>query len=281
MIVKNNISSSPRLVTELLGRIGIPEESWASMVGGIIKSSKDTARRRLTNQGDFSLDELMMIARHFGTTISMMLRETSRHKNIDSTTEDAHVVIGGVKTPCRVVTRPMNHLAATGLLAYEAANGGLTVCTVADSPLQVPLRPVVLLQIEEQNFPRVRVAVVDDEAPATLVRYLIYAGFDATHYCEAEPVIDLLSSDRRPDAYVLDGTLAKGRTSRRLIEAIRNIDTTVPILLLTGAIGSDPNDETDIGQMMANFSVEVFLKPAPLALIANKLRIMLNPEQAP
>lgn len=233
------------------------------------------------NQGDFSLDELMLLARHFNTTISGMVRETSSHEDIDPAAEDALVVIGGLKMPCRVVTRPVNHLAATGLFAFETAGGGLTVCTVADSPPQVPLRTVVSLQINEQNFPRMRVAVVDDEAPATLVRYLNDAGFDAAHYCEAEPVIELLNSGRRPDAYVLDGTLAKGRTSRRLMEAIRNIDTTVPILLLTGAIESDPNNETDIVQMMANFSVEVLLRLAPPALIANKLRSMLNLEQAP
>lgn len=275
----DTIISSPSLVTALLGRLGIPEENRVPLIGEIIGASKDTARRRLLNQGDFSLDELTRIARYFSTTISMMLRETSLHENIDPAAEEAHVTIDGIKLPCRVVARSVHHLATTGLFAYADAAGGRMVGTAAAAPLGVELRPVVELQISEQNFPRVRVAVVDDEAPTTLVRYLNDAGFDAAHYCEAEPVIALLGSQRRPDAYILDWTLAKGRNSRQLIEAIRSIDATVPILLLTGTIESNPNNETDIGQMMAKHGVEVFLKPARLVLIANKLRIMLNLEE--
>lgn len=271
-----NNHSSPKLVTELLSRIGVPEENWVPMLSEIIESSKDTARRRLQNQGDFSLDELLLIARHFRTTVSAMLRETSSTENIDPAAEDAHVMIGAEKMPCRIVTRSIHHLATTGLFAYANPAGELTVCTAADGPPTAQLKPVVSLLINDKNFPRVRVAVVDDEAPTTLVRYFNDAGFDATHYSDAESVMALLNSDHRPDAYILDWTLAKGSNSRELIEAIRKIDQTAPILLLTGTIESNPNNESDIGQMMARFAVEVFLKPARLFLIANKLRIMLS-----
>lgn len=272
--------SSPKLVTELLSRQGVPEESWAPLISEIIKSSKDTARRRLMNQGDFSLDELSLIARRFQTTVSKMLRETSSAENIDPAAEDAQILIGNERMPCRVVTKSVHHLATTGLFAHMNAAGELIVCTAADAPPMVQLKPVSSLQINEQSFPRVRVAVVDDEAPTTLVRYLNDAGFDAAHYSEAAPVLTLLRAERRADAYILDWTLAKGSNSRELIEAIREVDPSAPILLLTGTIESNPNNESEIGQMMGKCGVEVFLKPARLLLIAKKLRIMLGQEES-
>jgi hypothetical protein len=232
------------------------------------------------NQGDFSLDELTQIAHRFHTTVSKMLRETSSAENIDPAAEDAHIHIGGQRMPCRVVTKSVHHMATTGLFAYTNAAGELTVCIAADVPPMAQPKPVASLQINEQSFPRVRVAVVDDEAPTTLVRYLNDAGFDATHYSEAPPVMALLRAEQLPDAYILDWTLAKGSNSRELIEAIRQVDAAAPILLLTGTIESNPKNESEIGQMMGKCGVEVFLKPARLLLIAKKLRIMLGQEEA-
>jgi hypothetical protein len=269
--MKNEISNE--VVTELLARVGVPEETWATTIAEVINASKDTAKRRLLNQGDFSLDELMLIARRFGTTVSAMLRNVSPQEGADPEAEDAIVLIGTQKLPCRVVTRTGHYLATTRLVAFATDGGEMIVTTADDLPATSQSRPVVSLRIDESSFSRV--AVVDDEAPITLVRYLNAAGFEATHYSDLSSIIDSLKSGNRQDAYILDWTLSKGETCKGLIELIRK-DGMEPILLLTGTIESNPNNETEIGQMMERFGVEVFLKPARPYIIAQKLSLMLR-----
>jgi DNA-binding response OmpR family regulator len=120
------------------------------------------------------------------------------------------------------------------------------------------------------------VAVVDDEAPTTLVRYLNSAGFAAAHYTEAPPVEALLGTPGQPDAYVLDWTLGQGQTSRGLIEAIRRADPACPIVLLTGTIQSRRVSESEIAQVIGLYDVEFYEKPTRLPILAEKLRVMLD-----
>ena len=270
----SDTATYPKLVSELLSKKGVPEETWALVISEIIGSSKDTARRRMLKQGDFSLTEIALIAQHFETTISSMLQEISSNESVDPSAESAFITIDGHKLPCQIVTRPAGSLPITGLYAYQDGAGELVVCADRRNPAADKPRPVVTLRIAESSFPRVKIAVVDDEAPTTLVRYLNGAGFEASHYDDSLPIIESLQSGARHDAYILDWTLSRGTTSKSLIEAIRQAGDEAPILLLTGTIESSPNNESEVGQMMADYGVEVFLKPARPFLIAQKLTIM-------
>lgn len=121
-----------------------------------------------------------------------------------------------------------------------------------------------------------RIAVVDDEAPTTLVRYLNNVGFEARHFSEAGPVHELLDTPDRPDGYVLDWTLSHGQTSRGLIEAIREVDPSCPILLLTGTIQSKQANESEIAQVIGMYDVAIYEKPTRLRVLADKLSVMLG-----
>jgi CheY-like chemotaxis protein len=261
------------LVSELLKRRDVPEDEWRSTIAEILEVSYGTATKRLTNEEEFSLEELFKIARHFGTTVSAMLQAAYAEERLsaDEKHNYAQLQIGEHAITCNVMTRPGAQRGGNLLVAYQTPADAWCVCHASMAPPEVDL-----YSVRQLTFTGPRIAVVDDEAPTTLVRFLATVGFEATHFSEPGPVLELLRSSNRPDAYILDWTLDGGETSQGLIEAIRRVDPTCPIVLLTGTIQSQRRNESDIARVMGQYNVEFYEKPTRYPILAEKLRLMLG-----
>src|SRR5438105_1699949 len=261
------------VVSETLKRREIPEDEWRSTIAEILDVSYGTATKRLTNQEEFSLEELFKIARYFSTTVSAMLQATYPEERLSSGEKQNHaqLQIGEHAIACDVMIRPGAQRAGNVLVAYQAGDEAWRVCHASEAPPSVSL-----YSVRQITLTGPRIAVVDDEAPTTLVRFLARVGFEATHFSEPGPVLELLESSSRPDAYILDWTLGGGETSSDLIEAIRRKDPTCPIVLLTGTIQSQCRNESDIARLVGQYHVELYEKPTRYLILAEKLQLMLG-----
>ncbi|WKB55556.1 helix-turn-helix domain-containing protein [Eleftheria terrae] len=273
----------PREVSVLKGllrRKGIPQKSWARVVAGIIGGTPKTAARRLTDESILSLQELFAIADHFGTTVTALLQADFPEERQIPGTRKAVLHVGGGKWPCTVVTRKAASGRSDLFVAYEqGTDGQLVVCQAGDAPPGSKLEGVLSFHVDAFGTAGPLVVVLDDEETATLplCRFLrIDAGFDAQYFKEPEGVLALLQSEPRPDAYILDWTLSRGRTSRSVIEAIRTVDAASPIVLLTGTIQSREKNESEIADLVRTHRIDVCVKPFPASIVAEKLKSMLD-----
>ena len=273
----NLIDETPActVVSDFLSRNGVPEDQWGSTLANVIGGHYQTAKRRLASQETFSLAELQQIASTFRTTVSAMLQATYPQERVVPGAHQASLQLGSGSVDCQVVTRPTNQAPRGGLVAFEK-EGEWHVRHATDAPTGQQLHVVLGLHVEAQDSLAPIVAIVDDEAPDTLVRYLNRSDFQATHYTDADSVMQLLTSPRRPEAYILDWTLGNGQTSRHLIEAIRRVDSTCPIILLTGTIQSVRTNESEIARVIAQHDVELCEKPARFPILVAKLRVRLE-----
>ena len=263
------------VVSDLLTRAGVPEKSWSSTVANLMGWHFQTAMRRMASQETFTLEDLQKLASHYQTTVSAMLQAAYPDEAVLPGSHPASLHVGDTTVACRVVTKPTAHLRTNSLVALEDA-AGWVVCAAEEAPAGAQLHTVLQLQIQSQGPSPQRVAVVDDEAPKVLVRFLNGYGFSAMHFSETAPVLALLDSPHRPDAYVLDWALSHGETSRKLIEAIRQVDRTCPIVLLTGTIQSKRANQSEIAEVVGTYNVEFYEKPTKLPILAERLRVMLD-----
>ena len=264
------------VVSDLLSRSGVPEDAWGSTLANVIGGHYQTAKRRLASQETFSLAELQQIASTFHTTVSAMLQATYPAERLLPDAHQARCQIGASTVDCQVVTRPTMHPPSDGLVAFEDGDGWHVV-SPEHAPPGTAVHLVISLRTETKEPSAPRVAIVDDEAPTTLARYLNRSDFKATHFADAAEVLPLLASPQlRPDAYILDWTLAGGKTSRQLIEEIRRVDARCPIILLTGTIQSVKTNESEIARVIAEHDVELCEKPARFPILVAKLRVRLE-----
>jgi CheY-like chemotaxis protein len=262
-------------VSDLLTRAGVPEKSWSSTIANLMGWHFQTATRRMANQETFTLEDLLKLATHYQTTVSAMLQAAYPGEAVLPNSHAAHLRIGTAEVACQVITKPTAQARNSALVAVEEPAGWM-VYAAAEAPASTRLHAVLQLQIASHGPAPMQIAVVDDEAPKTLVRFLNGFGFAATHFSETAPVLALLESAQRPDAYVLDWILGHGETSRKLIEAIRQVDRSCPIVLLTGTIQSRRANQSEIAEVVGTYNVEFYEKPTKLPILAEKLRAMLD-----
>lgn len=268
------------ILKNLLRQKNIPQKSWTRVVSELIGGTPKTAARRLGDESVLSLGELFAIADHFKTTVTAMLQSNFPAERVVPGAAKAMLRIGDAQCMCTVVTRKSAPAPHDLFVAYEDdAEEYLIVCAAADAPAGKAQRGVLNLQVDAFGTSGPVVVVVDDEETATLpfCRFMqIDGGFNTKYFSNAEGVYPLLEAKPLPDAYILDWTLADGETSRGLIEAIRRVDQTCPILLLTGTIQARIENENDIAELVRTFNIDVLLKPFPASIIVEKLKALLS-----
>ncbi|TWC65067.1 response regulator [Herbaspirillum sp. SJZ099] len=268
------------LLKSLLRRKNIPQKSWARIISEIIGGTRKTASRRLADESVLSLGELFAIADHFKTTVTAMLQSDVPAEKIVPGARKALLRIGKSQCACTVVTRKSAPEAQDLFVAYEdEAEECLVVCPTDDAPKGKAQRGVLHLHVDAFGTSGPVVVIVDDEQTATLpfFRFIqIDGGFNTKYFSHPEPVLALLETRPLPDGYILDWTLADGETSRGLIEAIRRVDKTCPIILLTGTIQARIENENDIAELVRTHNIDVLLKPFPTSIIVEKLKSVLN-----
>ncbi|MDL2405191.1 helix-turn-helix domain-containing protein [Rhizobium calliandrae] len=248
-------------ITALLTRHGIAKYRFAVTVSEILGLSYSAANRRLTANTSSSLEELKLLAEHFGETLEELV-------TLDKTDPllDASVVINNHIVPCRIRLGNVIGQVSPGTLIAAEIDGAWRVMA-ADARSIIPAHAVTRLVIEP-TVSRRRVAILDDHADTaqTIVHYMEMAGFDAVSFNDPQA----LNEQADFDAYVLDWIIerdARRQTALELVENIRARNALCPIIILTGQIRTGNADEENIATALAQHNLKFFTKPASMPIL--------------
>ncbi|MCC7006981.1 MAG: response regulator [Ottowia sp.] len=268
------------ILKSLLRRKAIPQRSWTRVLSEIIGGTQKTAAKRLADESTLSLGELFTIADHFKTTVTAMLQANFPEEKIVPGARKALLKIGRTKCPCTVVTRKDEPRKTDCFVAYKDDDENqLIVCSIEDVPNGMAQQGVLSLHVDTFGTSGPVVVILDDEETATLplCRFIqIDGGFNTKYFKYSKSVLTLLEEKPYPDAYILDWTLSNGETSRHLIEEIRRVSASCPIILLTGTIQARTENESDIAELVRTYNIDVLLKPFPASIIVEKLKSVLS-----
>jgi hypothetical protein len=264
------------IVSSLLIAKGVADNKWGHTIASILGVHYSTAQRLLSNEDRFELGQLRLIAAHFGTSLAAILNE-SQDEAFGPETHTGHLILGpGCSSPCRLTLATSRDKHLSALVAYKQEDG-YVVSPPALCPAGVLTQPVAAILFDGSNLTGETlpvVAVLDDAAPKGLVHFLRSEGFNAIAFTEPEPLIALIESgNNRPDAYILDWTLKNGQTALGVIQSIRSVSKTCPILLLSGTIRKNGSA---IGDAVAEYDIEVNVKPSEVTILSKRLAVLLK-----
>jgi BetR domain len=257
-----DLSLAAHLVRALLERHTVPKHRHAPVLGEILGLGYHAAHRRINSNAPWSLEELQVVASHFGETLSQL---------VESQRSSATFVTATLRLPCRFTlgspvvgtARPLIVAIRgnTEWLVLPSADVGNAQCYVVSS-----------LIIEPAQATNPRIAVLDDEPTVAegICADLRAAGFAAKPYFALK---DLEADFKRQrfSAYIIDWALGD-TTPKQLITDIRAYDPFCPIAVLTGRLEGGAVDEGEVADAMAGPHMMFYAKPLPIKIVAQRLK---------
>jgi ActR/RegA family two-component response regulator len=265
-------SLATQCVVRLLERHGIPERGRHARLMEATGHTYGQVRRRMTDESDWSLEELRAVAENFGETL-----ETLVSNSPSKAAEAAVMVIGSLRVPCSVWLGNEAQLARPGpLVATRPTANELVVVPAAQASgvLSFEVERLVLGGTKAAKLRHIAVLDDDRDLAQSIAQYLIEVGFKATtfytvsdlaHHVDVEPF----------DGYVVDW-LVKKETARTLIAAIRKSNGTCPIVVLTGQVSEGHVAESELTSAAAAYRLQFLEKPIRTSVIVSALEMGLE-----
>lgn len=296
-------------VSDLLSRHGVTPRHQATEIAHICAISVSQARRKLRG-AVWLFGEILALCRHFGESLDAVF---AQHAVLDALSlgatgahaagPDAHagqpaqLLTDDLALPCTIHIGALwvppagaNASAATGpatqaLLATHIDQSwvvGSAARILALHPAGACYRIEQLVLESPDDQPRLRIAVLDDDhcAAQTLVDWFQEMGFDAEPFTSADALLLALRSPTPFDAYVVDLILSGGQTSQGVVDAIRQQQAQVPIVLLTGQLRDGTASEATLATMLRTQGVTFFEKPVRPAVLTAAIQSSLDRLQA-
>jgi len=292
-------------VSDLLSRHGVSPRHQATEIAQICAISVSQARRKLRG-AVWLFGEILALCRHFGESLdavfaqhavlgTLSLGATGAHASgPDSHAgQPAQLLTDDLALPCTIhigalwAPHPADAIgpAPQVLLATHIDQSwvvGSAARILAMTPAGACYR-IEQLQLESpDDQPRLRIAVLDDDpcAAQTLVDWFQEMGFDAEPFTSADTLLQALRAPNPFDAYVVDLILSGGQTSQGVVEAIRQQQAQVPIVLLTGQLRDGTASEATLATMLRTQGVTFFEKPVRPAVLTAAIQSSLDRLQA-
>jgi CheY-like chemotaxis protein len=261
-------------VRELMSRHGIGKRQQTAELCRILDLSFSQGHRKLRGNSPWTLAQIRRVADAFDEP-ALKLFDTinTRADETEGTPHDAVLKLGSVEIPCMAwvgsaleagsrpdfIAQKMNNRWIVskheGVLLYEACD----VHKIEILPRRADVEKPVI-------------AVVDDDHASAdnLHDYLDATGFTAMAFYNLDAFFDSLQSQVF-DAVVIDW-LFGSNTSAGAIRAVRESDNPdAPIFVLTGELTTGKASESEISQVIRDYNVTCFEKPARLGILVADL----------
>lgn len=253
--VERQLGEGAYLAKTVFDRYGIAISERAKMVEGIFGLAYSAAHRRLKGQSPWTVEDLAVLAKHFGETLDEVFIAA-----VKTRAESATFIAGDLRLRCQVwlggelALPPQNGLVA-------AKDGARWVVIAASERREGPLFQVRQLLLEPNVVVGSRIAVLDDQVSITdeLCVYLRHAGFKADAYHSIRTLEAALTT-LPYDGYVLDW-LVGDETVHDLVETLRSTDSQTPIAILTGKANERGEVVTGIANLVTKHDLRYFSKP--------------------
>jgi CheY-like chemotaxis protein len=261
-------------VRELLSRHGIGKRQQTAELCRILDLSFSQGHRKLRGNSPWTLAQIRRVADAFDEP-ALKLFDTinTRPDETEGTAHDAVLKLGSIEVPCQAwigqsleagsrpdfIAQKLNNRWIVskheGVLLYEACD----VHKIEILPRRADVEKPVI-------------AVVDDDHASAdnLHDYLDATGFTAMAFYNLDAFLEALQSQVF-DAVVIDW-LFGAHTSAGAIRAVRESDNPdAPIFVLTGELTTGKASESDISQVIRDYNVACFEKPARLGILVADL----------
>ena len=251
-------------VRALLDRAGLSRHRHSAQVAELLNLSYHQAHRRMNGMVTWSLEELQVIASHYGESLEELISERK-----SATYETAVLVVGSLRVTCRLWPGQLqaNHPRGDLIAIKEGSTWSVVVAGDAPTTQGYTVRRLVIDQKPER--PR-RLAILDDDFAVArgMAEGLIAQGFEAVAFSSEDRLEAALLSESF-DAYLIDWVLQNG-TADALVARLRSLNATCPIALLTGKAGTKDVDEKALVAAIEQYDLMFLQKPVPASIAASQ-----------
>ncbi|MEW9585640.1 helix-turn-helix domain-containing protein [Paraburkholderia sp. DGU8] len=266
-------------VRELMSRHGIGKRHQTTELCRILELSFSQGHRKLRGNSPWTLSQIRKVAEVFGEPAAQLLGAQSLDPGmVGALAREALLCIGALELPCTAWigaalepgSRP-EFVACSKLGQWRVTRHDGTLCENAYKVHKIEIYP----RRAETGKPTIAV-VDDDQASADKLRdYLARSGFAAVAIYGLAAFAEQLQSQMF-DGVVIDWLFGT-QTSAAAIQAVRRSQNPdAPIFLLTGDLLTGKASESEISQMIRDYDVACYEKPARMAILVADLSKRLN-----
>jgi len=266
-------------VRELMSRRGIGKRQQTAELCRILDLSFSQGHRKLRGNSPWTLAQIKKVAEAFGEPAARLFGVQWLDPGVvGASARDALLCVSAVDLPCVAwIGAPVEAGNRPEYIAYER-NGHWRVAR-NDGALYQNAHEVHKIEIypRRPKPDKPLIAVVDDDqASADNLRdYLRHSGYAAQSLYGLAAFYDALRQQVF-DGVVIDW-LFGNLTSADAIRAVRSSESPdVPIFLLTGELLTGKASESEISEIVRQYSVACYEKPARMAILVADLSKRLN-----
>jgi CheY-like chemotaxis protein len=267
-------------VRRFLVSYGVKEHNHASEIARIINVDRSQSYRRLKGDVAWSHTDLRAIARRFGAPEDSLLPrdDLARASRLGPEAVQAVIRVAHLPPTGLLVPGPELGVGDSSDLVAIPVGAGWEIHVNGDEPLGARRHAIESLTV--RSHPHLQVALLEDDTRAAeaLVEAFRPLGIVATPFGDGASLRAAIAF-RRFDAYVLDWLLAEG-TAAPVVEEIRQHRPHIPIVVVTGALGVDPEMEQRLLELSARWNFSTLDKPVRPMNLANALKQLVAASRA-
>jgi len=261
-------------VRELMSRHGIGKRQQTAELCRILDLSFSQGHRKLRGNSPWTLAQIRRVADAFDEPALQLFEGIeTRTDETEGAAHDAVLKLGSVAIPCTAwVGNPLEAGTRPDFIAQKVNNRWIVARH--EGVLLQEACDVHKIEIlpRRTDTEKAIIAVVDDDHASAdnLHDYLEMTGFAAMAFYNLDAFHEALQSHVF-DAVVIDWVFG-AHTSAGAIQAVRQSDNPdAPIFVLTGELTTGKASESEISQIIRDYNVTCFEKPARLAILVADL----------
>ena len=266
-------------VRELMSRHGIGKRQQTTELCRILDLSFSQGHRKLRGNSPWTLSQIKKVAEVFGEPAAQLFGAQTLDPGMDgAVAQEAVFSIGGIELACTAwVGAAIEPGSRPEFIAYSKL--GQWRVTRHDGALYQSAYEVHKIEIypRRAEADKPLIAVVDDDRSSAdnLRDYLDRSGFAAVAIYGLAAFVEQLQTQVF-DGVVIDW-LFGNQTSAAAIRAVRASENPdAPVFVLTGELLTGKASESEISEIIRNYNVACYEKPARMAILVADLSKRLN-----
>jgi hypothetical protein len=261
-------SRATALVRAFLERHGVLKHQQIGLIVKLLGLKYHGAHRRFSMGGPWSIEELELIAIHFGESLVQL---------IEPDQQPAILVTGGLRTPCRIkLGDPLDPQKSASRIAAPLVavrrETEWVVTTLTEAP-NAPSHEVTSIWMDIKKSTCKLIALVTEDVGSlrSLDDYLKQHGFETEIFTKQEYLLKALPN-KKWDGFVLNKRV-DGKSINSVIEKIRKSQATSPVIILFE--NHQEIEDSNLSELIINHRLQFHIKPFSLAIVAAQLNFSL------
>ncbi|WP_198088310.1 helix-turn-helix domain-containing protein [Variovorax sp. E3] len=265
-------SRGAQAVRALLERHGLPKHRHSAFVGEFFELSRAAAHQRVSKSTAWTLEELGVLAEHFGETLAQVVAPSRPPGDAElSPGLAATLCAGDARTPCRIWLRA-DHAPSSGDAFVALRTGNEYVVMPSSAVPGAHALGIARMEVDQSTPSARRVALLDPlgRAAKAVAGPLQAAGMEVQPFETARDLLAVIP--RLPfDGYVIGWPVANGQTGA-LLSAIRAQKKPCALILLTSRSRAGSEALSELAEVVARYKAQLLERPVQPPLLRSMLQ---------